>query len=182
MKRPRISMMDVNDSYLTMAQDVPLSHEEQRDAGVPDATFSPRKQLLTGRRYRRLRTNRHHTYPSASAVLMLLLVAVISCSAAREIVETETIALSGTRRLNAPMSIVSTPSSLRRRAAVSDNDTHGGEGRIQELTSEIKEVEHEIKKDILNIEEELVEVVGSVSKLQSAVVALPLRLPLSMLL
>ena len=156
MKRPRTDMVGGNESHLIkMAQDVPLSEEEQ-EAVVLDATFSPRNQLLPSQNNLRFRTKRHHTYPSAaslSSMMLILFAALISCSTARDIVETETIVLSGTRRLASPMSI-STPSSLRRRAAVSHDDAHKVRLDDLEATTEVNEqIEHkieDIEKDLTN--------------------------------
>ena len=151
MKRPRTDMLGGNESYLiNMTQDVSLIQEEQ-DAVELGAATSPRNhQLLPSRRYHHFRTKCHHTYPS---LMLLLIAALISCSTAREIVETETIVLSGTRRLNSPMSIriSATPSSLRRRAAAHDDNTHQEESRVGDLETTIEDIEESIQ----GIEEDL---------------------------
>ena len=74
--------------------------------------------------------------------MVLLITALLSCSTAREIVETETIVLSGTRHLDS--------ASLRRRAAVSNN-IHGEDAQIDDLEVTIEKIEQEIH----DIEEDL---------------------------
>lgn len=151
-------MVGGNQSYLiNVTRDEPLSEEEQ-EAVVLGAAFSPRNQLLPSQRYRHFRTNRHPTNPSAAplpSTMLLLLAALISCATARAIVETETIVLSGTRRLTSPMSI-STPSSLRRRAAASGDDTHKEDTRIDDLEVTIEQIEQNIE----DIDEDLTTVRG----------------------
>ena len=150
-------MVGGNQSYLfSMTRDVILSEEEEQEAVVLDAAFSPRSQLLPSRRYRRFRTNNHHTRPSAaslSSMMLFLFAALVSCSTAREIVEKETIVLSGTRRLTSPVSI-SSPSSLRRRATASGDDTHKEGARIDDLEVTIEQIEqniHDIEVDLTNV-------------------------------
>ena len=84
---------------------------------------------------------------------MLLFAALLSCSTAREIVETETIVLSGSISSTTPSS------PLRRRAAVSDN-IHGEDARVDDLEVTIEKIEQEIQ----DIEEDLTNTKTNVSE------------------